>query len=109
MENFRENMYNLMFVPNPGKTDQHIVSKPLVHNIAPHHRMTTPHETGLTAPPNERHIPVYSQEPSLLSRQQHAQKVYTSHKTTYQYLSSDVMTNQECPQPHITSTPNQIP
>ena len=49
---------------NADKTDQWIVSKSLVHERAPLHLMTTPHETGLTAPPNERHIPVYSQEPS---------------------------------------------
>ena len=34
--------------------------------------MVTPHETGLTAPAHERHIPVYSQEPSPLSRQEQA-------------------------------------
>ena len=71
--------------------------------------MTTPQETGLTAPLNERHIPVYVQQPSLLSRQEHAQQAYTSHMTTYQYLNSSVMPNQECPQPHITSTPGKIP
>ena len=54
--------------PNCGKTDQQIVSKPLVHEIAPHHITTTPQVIGLTAPPNERHIPVYAQELSLLSR-----------------------------------------
>ena len=86
-----------------------IVSQPLVHEIAPHYITTTPQETGLTAPPNERHIPVYAQEPSPLSRQKHAQQAYTSHATTYQYLNSSVMPNQECPQPHITFTPGQIP
>ena len=45
-------------VPNSGKTDQWIVSEPLVHEIAPYHIMATPQETGLTAPPNERHIPL---------------------------------------------------
>ena len=84
-------------IPNSGKTDQHIVSEQLVHKIAPHHIMTSPHETGLTAPPNERHIPVYSQEPSPLSRQEHAQQAYTSHKNTYKYPNSGVMTYQECP------------
>ena len=56
--------------------------------------MTTPHETGLTAPPNERHIPVYPQELSALSRQEHAQQAYTLHTTTYQYPSSSIMPNQ---------------
>ena len=55
-------------VPNSGETNQQMVSKPLVHKIAPFHIMTTSHETGLTAPPNERHIPVYPQELSLLRR-----------------------------------------
>ena len=86
-----------------------MVSKPLVHKIVPPHITTTPHETDLTAPPNERHIPVYSQKPSLFSRQKHAQQAYTSHAPIYQYPSSNVMPNQECPQPHITSTPGQIP
>ena len=49
-----------------------IVSEPLVHEIAPCHIMTNPHENGLTAPTNKRHTPVYSQEPSPLSRQEHA-------------------------------------
>ena len=73
--NFKDKYVQLNVVPNSGKTDQQIVSEPLVHEIA----MATPHETGLTAPPNERHIPVYAQEPS--------------HVTTYQYPSSDVMPN----------------
>ena len=71
--------------------------------------MATPHETGLTAPPNERHIPLSAQEPSPLSRQECAQQAYTSYATTYQYLNSNVIPNQECCQPHITSTPGQIP
>ena len=45
-------------IPNSGKNDHHIVSEPLVHEIAPCHIMTTPHETSLTAPQNEKHIPV---------------------------------------------------
>ena len=44
---------NINVIPNSGKTDQCIVSKPLVHEIAPHHIMATPHETGLTAPPKK--------------------------------------------------------
>ena len=39
-------------IPNYGKTDQCIVSKPLVHEIEPHHIMT--HEIDLTGPPNEQ-------------------------------------------------------
>ena len=84
-------------IPTPGKTDQCIVSEPLVHKIASCHIMTTPHEIGVTAPPNKRHIPVNSQEPSPLSRQEHAQQAYTSHVTTYKYLNSSVMPKQECP------------
>ena len=106
---FQEKYVHFYIVPNSGKTVQWIVSKPLVHKIAPHYIMTTPHETGLTAPPNERHIPVYSQELSLLSRQEHTQHSYNSHVNPYQYPSSSVMPNQECPQPHITSTPGQTP
>ena len=83
--------------PNSGKSDQWIVSEPLVHEIASHHIMATPHETGLTAPLNERHIPLNAQEPSLLSRQRHAQQTYTSYVTTYQYPNSSVTPNQECP------------
>ena len=71
-EEFQGNYVHFNVVPNSGKTDQWIASEPLVHEIAPHHIMTTPHETGLTAPPNERHIPVYSQGPSPLSRQESA-------------------------------------
>ena len=96
-------------LPNSGKTDQQIVSEPLVHDIAPCHIMATSQETGLTAPPNERYIPLYAQESSPLSRQGHAQQTYTSHVTTYQYLNSSVIPNQECPQHYITSTPGQIP
>ena len=70
--------------------------------------MTTPCEPCLTAPPNERHISVYSQEPSPLRRQEHACQAYISHVTTQQYLNSSVMPNQEWPQPHITSTPCQM-
>ena len=66
--------------------------------------MATPKKTGLTAPSNEMHIPVYVQEPTPLSRQEHAQ-----HATTYQYPNSSLKPNQECPQPHITSTPCQLP
>ena len=69
----------------------------------------TPQETGLTAPLSEMHIPVYTQEPSLLSRQGCAQQAYTSQMTTYQHQNSNVISNQECSQPHITSTPGQIP
>ena len=54
---------------NSGKTDQWGVSEPLVHVIAPCHIMATPQENGLRAPQNERHVPVYAQEPSLLIRQ----------------------------------------
>ena len=61
-------------VPNSGETDQQMVSKLLVPEIAPHNITITPHATGLTAPLNERHIPVYSQEPSPLSRQEHVQQ-----------------------------------
>ena len=64
---------------------------------------------SLTAPPNERHTPVYPQVPSLLSRSEHAQQAYTSHVTTYQYSNSYVMLGQECLLPHITSTPVHIP
>ena len=71
--------------------------------------MATPQETGLTAPLNERHILVYAQEPSLLSWQDHAQQTCTSCMTTYQCPNSSVIPNQECPQPHITSTPGQLP
>ena len=70
--------------------------------------MTTPQETGLIVPPNKMHIPVYPQESSLLSRQDHAQQAYTSCMTTYQYLSSNVIPIQECPKPHITSAPGHI-
>ena len=63
----------------------------------------------MTASSNERHIAIYAQEPSLLSRQEHVQQAYTSHVSRYQYMNSSVMSNQECPQPHITSTPGQIP
>ena len=86
-------------IPNYGKIDQHIVSKPLVYKIASHQVMTIPHETDLTA----------TQESSPLSRQDHAQQAYTSHATTYQYPNSNVMPGQESPQPYITSTPGQIP
>ena len=71
--------------------------------------MATPQETCLTAPLNERHILVYAQEPSPLSRQECAQQACTSHATKYQYPNSSVMPNQECPQPHITSFHGQIP
>ena len=81
---FNEKYVHLDVVPNSDQTDHWIVSEPLVHEIAPCHIMTTSHEIGLTAPLNERHIPVYSQEPSPLSRQEHAQQAYTSHATTYQ-------------------------
>ena len=96
-------------VPNSGETDQWIVSEPLVHEIAPCCIMATPRKLVLTAPPNDRHIPVYAQEPSLLSRQEHVQQACTSHVTMYQYPNSNIMPNQEFPQPHITSTPGQIP
>ena len=97
-------------VPNCcPKTDQWIVSEPLVNEIVTHHLMATPLENFLTASPNERHIPVYVQEPSPLSRQEHAPQAYTSHTTMYQYLNSSVIPNQEFPKPHITSTPGQIP
>ena len=95
-------------VTNAGKTDQQIAGETLVHEIAPHHVVATPQETGLTAPLSERHIPLYAQEPSPLSRQVHAQKAYTSHATAYQYLNLNVISNQECPQPHVTSTHGQI-
>ena len=58
---------------NSGEIDQYIVSEPLVHKIASHHIMAISHDTGLTAPPNERHTPVYPQEPSPHSRQEHTQ------------------------------------
>ena len=96
-------------VPNFGNTDQWIVSEPMVHEIAPCHIMATPQETGLTAPSHERHIPVHAQEPSPCSRQEHAQQACTSHATTYQYPNSSIMPSQECPNPHITSNPGQIP
>ena len=96
-------------VPSSGKTDQEIVGVTLAHEIAPCYVMSTPQETGLTAPLNERHIPLYAQEPSPLSRQGCAQQAYTSHVTTYQYQNSNVIPNQEYLQPHITSTPGQIP
>ena len=86
-----------------------MVSEPLVQKIAPFHIMTIPHGTGLTAPPNGRHIQVYLQEPSPLSRQECAQQAYTSHTPTYQYPSSNVIPDKECPQPYITSYPGQIP
>ena len=84
-------------VPKSVKTDQWIVSEPLVHEIPSHHIMATPQETGLTSPPNERHIPLYAQEPSPLSRQGCAQQTYTSHGTTYQYPNSSIIPNQESP------------
>ena len=96
-------------VPSSDKTDQQIVGETLVDEIAPHHVMATPWETGLTAPLSERHIPLYGQEPLSLSRQGCAQLACTSYTTTYQYPNSNVIPNQECPQPHTTSTPGQIP
>ena len=60
---FQGKYIHFKVVPNSGETDQQMVSKPLVHKIAPHHITTTPHETSLTAPLNERYIPMYSQEP----------------------------------------------
>ena len=95
-EEFQGKYVHFNVVHKSGETDQWMASKPLVHEIAPHHIMTTPHETGLTSPPNERHIPLYQQESSWLSRQKHAQQTYTSHVTTYQYLSSNIIPNQEC-------------
>ena len=74
-------------VPSSVKTDQWIVSEPLVHEIAPCHIMAIHQKTGLTAPLKERHIPVYAQELSLLSRQECAQQACTSHVTTYQYTT----------------------
>ena len=82
----------------PNSCDQCIDSKPLVHEIAPCHVTTTLHET-----------PVYPQEPLPFSRQEHAQQAYASHSTTYQYPNSNVIPGQECLQPHIASTPGQIP
>ena len=70
--------------------------------------MATPQETVLTATLNERQIPLYTQEPSPFSWQGCTQEVYISHMTTYQYTNSNVIPNQECPQPHITYTPGQI-
>ena len=96
-------------VPQSGKTNQQIVGETLVHEIAPHHVMATPQETGLTAAPSERHIPLYVQQPSSLNRQGHLQLAYTSQLTMYQYPNSNVIPNQEFPQPHITSTPGQMP
>ena len=102
---FQGKYVQLNVAPNFGESDQWIVSEPLVHKMAPHHIMATPQETGLTAPTNERHIPVYVQEPSPLSRQEHTQHAYTSQTTMYQYLKSSVMPNQEWPQCHTTPTP----
>ena len=56
--------------------DQQKVSKPGVHEIAPHCVTNTSHETGLTPP----------QEHSLFSRQACALQAYTSHVTTYHIL-----------------------
>ena len=91
------------------KSNTFTFSEPLVHEIAPHHITATPQETGLTVPLNERHIPLYAQEPSLLSRQGHSQQTYTSRMTTYQYLNLSVIPIQDCPKPHMASTPGQIP
>ena len=77
----------------------------MVREIATCQIMVILQETGLTVPPNERHIPAYAQDPSPLSRQECAPQAYTSHVTTYQYLNSSDIPNQEHPQPHITSTP----
>ena len=99
-------------VPISGETDEWIVGELLGDQTAPYHLMATPQETGLIAPPNEGHIPLYTQEPSPLSRQgmHHiSDETYTSHVTTYQYPKSSVIPNQKCSQPHITSTCGQIP
>ena len=57
--------------------------------------MTTPQEPGLTAPQSERHIPLHTQDSSPITRQGHAQQVYTSHTTTYQYPNSNAIPNWE--------------
>ena len=53
--------------------------------------MATPQEMGLTPPLSERHIPLYAQESSMLSRQGDTQQAYTSHVTMYQYPNSNVI------------------
>ena len=73
MENFRENMSLINVIPNSGEIDQCIVRQTIgAWNSTPPCN-NYPHETGLTAP----------QEPSPLSRQEHAQQEYTSHVTTW--------------------------
>ena len=109
MENFQGKYIQFNIVSNSGRTDQWIVSELLVHEIAPCYIMATPQETGLTAPPNVRYIPVYAQESSPLSRQEHAQQACTSHTSRYQNPNLGIMPNQEFPQPYITSTPGQRP
>ena len=42
---FKGKYIQFNIVPNSGKTDQWIVSKPLVHEIAPCHITATPWET----------------------------------------------------------------
>ena len=110
METFQGKYIQLNVVPNSDKTDQQIVSEPLVHEIALGHITANSPENWFDSTTKcQAYSSVCTRGFYHFSRQEHAQQASTSHVTTYQYLNSSIMPNQECLEPHITSTSSQIP